>query len=248
MTAPRKGRIWRLHRLVTGSPHTHRGLACRDSAPCSRRSCADGASLLLRRMKRTSKPPRKLLFRICRKARRRAFFRRVSSLPPAAIPGRVRRRRRLRRARVRSAGTSRPRGARAFASPPSRAPCAGGSRDFGRRMRLPLLGLRRIGRVGPPGPFRGRIRRGCARAREIRGRISDKGPSPCARPSAACGVRAHKRALSPGPCVAWDFPHVLNMPCRRQRDGETSGGRKSCPGELPHRVSIRAHTRCSPQS
>ena len=171
MSALRTGRIWRLHRSVIGSPRKATVPACRDSVSCSRRSCADGALRSLRRTKRTSKPHRRLPHRTVRKARRRAFRRRVSSPPPAAIHGRVRRRRQPRRARVRSAGTSRPQSARAFASSPSRAPCGGGSRGSVHHMGLPSLGLRRIGRVLNHAPSLRRARIPCARAREEPSRI-----------------------------------------------------------------------------
>ena len=217
MSALRTGRIWRLHRSVIGSPRKATVPACRDSVSCSRRSFADGASRPWRRTKRTSKPHRKPLLRICRKARRISFFRRAFSRPPASSPGRARRRRRPPGVFVfRSAGISRPPSARAFASPPSRAPCAGGFRGSVHHMGLPSLGLRRIGRVGSSGPFRGRIRIGCTRARENLVRTSGIILAPGAIRSCACGVRAHKPAWIPDPCVAWNFPHVLDMPCRRQ--------------------------------
>ena len=245
MTALRTGRIWRLHRLVIGSPHTHRGRACRDSAPGSRRSCADGVSPPLRRTKRTSKPPRKLLLRICRKARRRAFRRRVSSPPRASSPCKSRRRRPPRRARIRSAGTSRPPPARACASPPARAPCADGFRDFGRRMRLPPLGLRRIGRVGSPGPSQGRIRTDCAPAREESFRTADTDPARVGRRCVCGGVRDRMRVWFPDPCVAWFPPCVIRPTDIRRRDVLRAG---VLPRGLPHRHSIRAHTRCSPHN
>ena len=212
------------------------------SAPGSRRSCADGVFLLLRRTKRTSKPHRRLPHRTDRIAPWRAFRRRVSSRPPASTPGRVRRRRRPLGAFVlRSGDTTRLRCARACGVCSSPAPCAGGSRDLFHRRVPPRFSPWRSGRVLNHAPSLRRARMPCARAREVRGRISDKGPSPCAWPSAACSVRAHKPVEFPGPCGTWNFPHVLDKPFRRRWDGETS-----CATHPRH--SIRAHTRCSPQS
>ena len=215
------------------SPRKATGPSCRDSVSCSRRSCADGALRPLRRTKRTSKPPRKPLLRICRIAPRRVFRRRVSSPPPASPPGRVRRRRQPRRARVRSAGTSRPPPARACASSPSRAPCGGGSRGSGRHMGLPPLGLRRIGRVGSPGPSRGRVRTDCARAREESFRTGGTDHARVGRRCVCGGARAHTRGLFPSPCRASRLPPWVGWnPCGRRRAGKTSCGRKSSGGDF----------------
>ena len=213
------------------SPRKVTGPSCRDSVSCSRRSCADGALRPLRRTKRTSKPPRKPLLRICRIAPRRVFRRRVSSPPPASPPGRVRRRRQPRRARVRSAGTSRPPPARACASSPSRAPCGGGSRGRVHHMGLPPLGLRRIGRVGSPGPSRRRARTDCARAREESFRTGDTCPARVGRRCVCGGARARKLGLFPGPCRASRLPPwggwnraAGAWPARRLAGGSPPGG------------------------
>ena len=192
--------------------------ACRDSVSCSRRSCADGVLRPLRRTKRTSKPHRRLPHRTVRKALSLSWRRRAFALQRASPPGRVRRRRRPRRARVRSAGTSRPPPARACASSPSRAPCGGGSRGRVPHMGLPPLGLRRIGRVGSPGPSRGRARTDCGRAREESFRTGDTCPARVGRRCVCGGARDRTCASSPGPCGAWFSPHagevVRTAPCR----------------------------------
>ena len=205
--------------------------ACRDSVSCSRRSCADGVLRPLRRTKRTSKPHRRLPHRTVRKALSLSWRRRAFALQRASPPGRVRRRRRPRRARVRSAGTSRPPPARACASSPSRAPCGGGSRGSGRHMELPLLELRRIGRVGSPGPSLRRARTDCAPAREESFRTGDTCPARFARRCAGGGARAHKRVSSPGPCVALRLPPwdgwnraAGAWPARRLAGGSPPGG------------------------
>ncbi len=160
----------RLHRL--NSPRRFRGPSCRDTAPGSRRSCADGALNPLRRTKRTGKPPLRPVLRICRTAPWRAFFRRSTALPCAAPHGTSRRRRRRRQGdALHKPCTVPPRVVRAFASCSSPAPCAGGSRDSGRRIESLFPGLSYNGRALRRDFSRGRIRSGFARAQENPGRI-----------------------------------------------------------------------------
>ena len=240
MNVKRNGRTskLRVHRL--NSPRRLRGPSCRDIAPGWRRSFADGALNPLRRTKRTSKPCRLRRLRNDRKGPWSVFFHTASSPPPASLPDRPCRRRRPPPEQVRrSVSITRPPCVRACAFSSSRAPCAGGSRDSARRMRLPRLCSGRIGLSRICVPYRGRPRIDFARAQEVFPRILDKGPFPCAWPSGACGVRVHKRVLLPDPYGSWFPPFVV---FRR-----TAASRRDVFRTHP-RHSIFPQTRCSPHS
>ena len=172
MNVKRNGRTskLRLHRL--NSPRRFRGPSCRDTAPGSRRSSAGGVSPPLLHTRRTSTPPRRPLLRIFHKVPRRAFCHTASSPPRASLPGRPRRRRcpPPEQAR-RSVRITRPPCVRACAFSSSHAPCAGGSRDSGRRIESLFPGLSCNGRALRPDFSRGMIRSGFARAQENPGRI-----------------------------------------------------------------------------
>ena len=206
MSAPRKGRIWHPHQSAPGSQRRSRGRAFRDSVSCSRSSCAGGVLYPSRRTRRTSRPRRLRRLHNDHKVWRRAFFHKASSPLSVSPPGTSRRRRCPRRVFVRRKPcTARPRAVRACAYCSSRAPSGGGFRASGHRRILRQPCSWRIGRVRRPGLFRGRFRTGSARARDFSGRILDKGPSPCVRPSVACGVRARNCVFFPDPDEAW-FP------------------------------------------
>ena len=176
------------------------------SAPGSRRSSLERVPPRARRTDRIARRLRTSAPRTVRKALSLSWRRRSFVLQRASSPGRSHKPRPPRRARVRSAGTSQPPPARACASSPSLAPCGGGSRGRVHHMGLPPLGPRRIGRVGSPGPSRGRARTDCAPAREESFRTGGTGRVRVGRRCVCGGARAHKRVSSPGPCGASRLP------------------------------------------
>ena len=234
MIAWRMVRTSPLRLRVRRSRHKAGWRAFLRSAPGSRRSSLERVPPRARRTDRIARRLRTSASRSCRKALSLSWRRRAFALQRASPPGRVRRRRRPRRARVRSAGTSRPPPARACASSPSRAPCGGGSRGRVRHMGLPPLGLRRIGRVGSPGPSRGRARTDCDREREESFRTGGTCRARGGRRCAACGVRDRTCASSPGPCGAWFSPYAGEVvrPARRLAGGSPPGGTPS-PAQHP---------------
>ncbi len=173
MIAPSKGRTSMLLTCrMIGNPRRFQGRASRDSVSCSLRSFADGASCPLRRTKRTSKPFRLRRFHNDRKGRRISFFHKASFPLRDANPCKFRRGRRPRRVFVhRKSCRARLRYARACVFSPSRAPCAGGSRDSARRMRIPRVFPWRIGRARICVLSRGSLRKDFVRAQAVCARI-----------------------------------------------------------------------------